>query len=96
MPKFLKKPDPLEVMEHDDAVFVASVSGKPVPEVTWWRGDKALEQGDKHTYTQEGLKYTLTIKDTLKEEAGMIAVKAKNDSGTMSASARLKVTRKLL
>ena len=93
MPKFMKKPDPLEVMEHDDSVFVAQVYGKPTPKVEWCRADKVLEEGDKHEYTIEGMTYTLKIKDTLKEEAGMITVKAKNDSGTMSASARLKVTR---
>ena len=35
MPKFLKKPDPLEKMEYTSGTFITEVSGKPKPEVTW-------------------------------------------------------------
>ena len=36
MPKFLRKPEHVETMEHDDIKFEAMIVGKPTPTVEWW------------------------------------------------------------
>lgn len=62
-----------------------------------FQGNAKLAPSDRIVYTsKEDDVYTLTIRDTKKEEAGMFTVKAINDIGDVSASARLKVTRKYL
>lgn len=35
MPKFVKKPENIEVIEHEDATFEATISGKPDPVIEW-------------------------------------------------------------
>jgi hypothetical protein len=95
MPKFLKKPDNVEVYEYETVRMETLVSGKPQPAVEWLRGkERIVPDGERIVYEEEGEKYTLVVKEVKKEEAGMITVAATNDQGTMSASARLKVTRK--
>ena len=94
MPKFLKKPDNVEVYEYEEARMETVVTGKPQPKVEWLQGKQKLEPSDRILYEEDGENYALVIKDVKKEEAGMVTVTATNDQGTMSASARLKVTRK--
>ena len=36
MPKILKKPENVEVIEHEDATFETTVFGKPDPSVEWY------------------------------------------------------------
>ena len=97
MPKFLKKPENVECLEFEDASFETKVTGKPKPEVSWYRGDVRLEPSERVVYEEQEVDnvYTLRMKAVKKEEGAMYTVKATNDQGTMSASARLKVTRKL-
>ena len=60
-----------------------------------FQGNTKLVPSARIIYSQkESDIYTLTIKDTKKEEAGMFTVKATNEVGDVSASARLKVIRK--
>ena len=95
MPKYLKKPEPVECMEHDDITFTTTVSGKPEPVIEWYRGDAKLEPSEKFVYEKDGNVHTLHIKGVKKDEEGMVTVKAINELGDMSASARLRVTGRL-
>lgn len=36
MPKFVKKPEPVEVMEYSEAKFETTVTGLPEPNVEWF------------------------------------------------------------
>lgn len=95
MPKFIRKPENQECLEFEDIGFETTVTGKPVPDVSWFRGDIKLEPSDRIIYeSRENNVYALLLKNVKKDEAAMYTVKATNDQGTMSASARLKVTRK--
>lgn len=63
MPKFLKKPENQECLEYEDVTFTTKVSGKPKPEVAWFRGDLKLEPSDRIIYEEkEDNVYTITIK----------------------------------
>ena len=95
MPKFIRKPEHAECMEYEDVRFEAMVTGKPTPEVIWCCGDNQVLPGDRVTYeVLEGNRYALVMRGVTKEHSAMYTVKASNDMGTMSASARLKVTHK--
>ena len=96
IPKFIKKPENVECLEFEDASFETTITGKPKPEVSWYRGDTHLLPSDRIIYEtrEEENVYVLRMKSVKKEESSMYTVKASNDQGTMSASARLKVTRK--
>ena len=97
MPKFLKKPDNVECLEYEDIRFDTLVTGKPKPEVTWYCGDNQVMPSDKVIYEDLGdNRYGLVLKSVLKDQSSMYTVKATNEAGAMSASARLKVTRECL
>ena len=62
-----------------------------------FRSDVKLEPSDRITYGKPvDTVYTLTIDKVKNDEAGMYTVKATNEQGQMSASARLRVTRMYL
>ena len=92
MAKFLKKPDPVECMEHDEIRFMATVSGSPEPTVEWYRGEAKLVPSDHIICEKDGSTHILIIKNVKKSEEGMVTVKAVNELGDMAASARLRVT----
>ena len=94
MPKFITKPKNIDTMEHEDIRFETEISGAPSPTVEWYTGDTKLEPSDHIIYEEDKPKYALVVKDVKADEAGMFTVKATNPQGQMSASARLKVTRK--
>ena len=94
MPKFIVKPSNVEVLEYEESRFDTEISGKPQPSVEWSLANKVLKPSDRIIYGQEDAHYWLIIKKTKADEAGMVNVKATNEMGNMSASARLKVTRK--
>ena len=92
MPKFMKKPENVECTEFDNVSFETTVTGKPEPVVEWWRGDVKLDSSERIELTQVGEVHTVVIKGVLKAEEGIINVKATNEVGQMSSSARLKIT----
>jgi len=57
-----------------------------------FRGDVMLEASDRIALNKEGDKHIVAIKKIQKAEEGVVNVKATNEVGQMSASARLKVT----
>jgi hypothetical protein len=56
-----------------------------------YRGDLLLEPSDRIGVTKEGERHVLTVSKVLKTEEGVVNVRATNEVGQMSASARLKV-----
>lgn len=93
LPKIIKKPAAVEIYEYEKAVFETMVSGKPTPTVEWSAGDVRLEPGELVVYEDLGQgAHRLTLREVRKVQAGMVTVRAVNELGDMSASARLKVT----
>ena len=56
--------------------------------------DVPLVASDRIELVKENEKHTIVIKKVVKAEEGSISVKATNEVGEMSASARLKITGK--
>jgi hypothetical protein len=53
--------------------------------------DKPLVASDRVVTVKEGQKHTLVIKDTKRDETGNVTVKATNDTGSITGSAKLTV-----
>lgn len=92
VPKILKKPEAVECYEYENAVFETTATGKPKPTVEWTSGDVKLEPSEKMVVeTLPENMFRLTLKDVRKTQAGMVTVRAVNEVGDMSASARLRI-----
>uniref|UniRef100_A0A3Q0SQI1 Uncharacterized protein n=1 Tax=Amphilophus citrinellus TaxID=61819 RepID=A0A3Q0SQI1_AMPCI len=84
--EFITRPQNQEAVEGEKAEFSCSVS-KDTYEVKWFRGDKAIETGDKYSIISEGKRRSLVVKNCeLKDEGGYTA-----HIGTVKASADLLV-----
>lgn len=57
-------------------------------------GETKLESSDRIVITKEAEVYSVTVKKVKKIEEGIINIRATNEAGPMSASARLRVTGK--
>ncbi len=57
--------------------------------------DVAQKPSDKVILQKDGTKYTLELKDVDLKQAGIVTVKATNEAGTLSASAKLTVNQLL-
>merc|ERR1712142_637250 len=91
MPRFRKKPQALEVTEHDETIIDCCISGRPTPDVEWSLANAVLEESENIIFERDGEIFKLRLKNTLRTQAGIYTIKATNSQGTMSASARLKV-----
>lgn len=60
----------------------AEVFGKPMPKVTWKRGDDSLKSGEGHVITQQRHHFQLEMTGVTKEHSGTYTVLAENASGS--------------
>lgn len=80
--------------EGNQAWFRGRILGYPLPTVQWYKGNTPIKQSKYFRAAQEGEKITLHISEAFPEDEGTYKCVAKNDSGTVETSAKLKVTRK--
>uniref|UniRef100_A0A1I7S955 Muscle M-line assembly protein unc-89 n=1 Tax=Bursaphelenchus xylophilus TaxID=6326 RepID=A0A1I7S955_BURXY len=91
-PKIAEWPQGAKVTEKETVQFSSTIQGEPKPEVQWTVNNKPVATSDgKFVLSEDGNKYTLTIKDTALENAGEIQVQAKNPLGSDKAAAYLEV-----
>ena len=92
-PEFEEKMKPLDVIEGEPATFTVKVTGNPPPVVDWFRGKEQLadEGRIEMVDNEETNTYSLTIKDTVPEDAGMYKCVAINEVGEVSSKAALAV-----
>lgn len=92
-PQFEEKMKPVNVMEGEPATFSVKVTGNPPPIIDWFRGKEQLEEEGRigmEDNEETGI-YSLTIKDTVVEDAGMYKCVAINEEGEVSSRAALAV-----
>ncbi|XP_010793050.1 titin-like, partial [Notothenia coriiceps] len=88
--EFIARPQNQEVVEGEKAEFSCSVS-KDSYEVTWFRGEKEVQEGEKFSIVSEGKRRALIVKSCeVKDEGGYVA-----HIGGVKASAELTVIEKL-
>ena len=96
---FTKKPSNKDIKEGDSATFEATVKGKPLPEVTWFKSEEKIEPSERIVITCEEVKgqlvVSLTLSDCPMDDAGEIRLTAVNPAGEDSCVAKLKIKSKL-
>ena len=90
----------LSVAEGDAACFTVAVSGRPLPRVSWRHQGEAVV-ADSSPYFEvlrsaDGQRHSLRIGEVFAEDAGTVEVMAENESGSVTASAQLTVTRQYM
>ncbi|KAJ8349563.1 hypothetical protein SKAU_G00246930 [Synaphobranchus kaupii] len=94
-PRFLIKPLSTRVGRGEDAVFSCKLWGKPLPEVTWEKDGKRLNDIFESTHFsvsyQDGGWFQLKIFKTRAPDGGVYTCKAKNEFGEGLAGAVLLV-----
>ncbi|XP_050698180.1 obscurin-like isoform X5 [Eriocheir sinensis] len=91
-PKVTKKPQELQVMEHQPGVFQAKIIGFPKPEVKWLKDGRQVYHSDVIDLgvTAEGI-YYLEFRGVTQEDMGRYTVHASNDLGSCEADTQLTV-----
>lgn len=69
----------------------AEVFGKPMPRVTWKRGDESLKSGEGQVITHQRHQYQLEMTDVTKEHTGTYTIQADNASGSKTAEVQVVV-----
>ena len=97
---FTKKPSNKDIKEGASATFEATVKGKPLPEVTWFKADDKIESSERIAIVSNEvkgqLKVSLTLNDCPMDDAGEIRVTAVNPAGEVSCVAKLKIKSKYI
>ena len=96
-PSFREEMKDVEAVEGDEVVFEVCVSAQPEPEVEWYLRKMNIKSRGKYTVTEEPerLRYSLTIRDSQREDCGQYRCVVKNSAGEVSCVAELKVKEKL-
>ena len=87
----LSKPDNVEIMEKEDAVFETEAFGKPDPDVEWFSGSVPLHPSNYVILEQDGDTHRLILKTCEVEQTGAIRVTATNKAGELTQEAMLTV-----
>lgn len=97
-PKLTIKPKNKDVKEPTKASFGATATGKPLPDLTWYKGEEPLEPQDRVTITttddKSGRSTSLVFEPTTVDDTCELTVVAKNPAGEDSAKAKLTVQSK--
>ena len=86
-PVITTKPESAEILEDELAEFCCLVEGKPVPEITWYKGDQPIvvETGIDVTISENPDSFeaesTLSISQTILQDEGQYRVEAVNPIG---------------
>ncbi|KFM71227.1 Muscle M-line assembly protein unc-89, partial [Stegodyphus mimosarum] len=79
------------IVVGDAARLEAKITGKPQPEVTWFKGSDTLEESECVLIKTDGDTYTLTLKDLKISDTSKYTCKAVNKYGEAKESAQLTV-----
>ena len=80
-PKFLKKPDDLEIFTGESVIFVAEIESEAPLTVDWSRENEILSCDDRIKMSVEGNVYNMTFSDANIDDEGFYKCIAKNEAG---------------
>jgi hypothetical protein len=95
-PQFADRLQTKEVKEGEAVRFTIRVSGKPKPEVSWYREGSQIVSSADFEIQQDGELHTLYIPEVFYEDSGKYTVKAVNPGGQAQCTAELIVEGKLI
>ncbi|XP_032045660.1 myosin light chain kinase, smooth muscle isoform X2 [Aythya fuligula] len=90
-PKFATKPNRVVVREGQTGKFSCKITGRPQPQVTWYKGDIQLQQSERfNMFEKTGIQF-LEIQNARLADAGIYTCTVANSAGKASVSAELTV-----
>lgn len=81
----------LKVKAGTTILLEAEVFGKPMPRVTWRRGDDSLKSGEGQVITHHRHHFQLELSAVTKEHTGTYTIVAENASGSKTAEIQVDV-----
>lgn len=81
----------LKVKAGVTVLLEADVFGKPMPRVTWKRGDDSLKSAEGQVVSQQRHHFQLEMTEVTKEHTGTYTILAENASGSKTAEIQLSV-----
>ncbi|KAI1702784.1 immunoglobulin domain-containing protein [Ditylenchus destructor] len=97
-PVFTEGLKPVEVKEAENVKMSVAVTGKPEPEVEWFKDGRPIQiDGDRISVQKEAQagRHSLTLKDASQSDAGIYSCKAVNKAGRDETIARFGVVEEL-
>ena len=85
----MSHPVDVEVYENQAAVFEVEVSGKPAPELKWFRGLSMLKSTNRLSIESVGNVRRLILNDCQLSDAGTFTVRASSRAGEQALEANL-------
>ena len=82
---------PIEVLDGEELTLNVTVSGKPKPEVTWFKDGKRLRDSYRVNIKSKDDKFSLNILKVKPDDAGTYKCEVKNKAGTVSRTYNVKV-----
>uniref|UniRef100_A0A8C0FDJ8 Myosin light chain kinase, smooth muscle n=1 Tax=Bubo bubo TaxID=30461 RepID=A0A8C0FDJ8_BUBBB len=90
-PKFATKPNRVVVREGQTGKFSCKITGRPQPQVTWFKGDIQLQPNERfNMFEKTGIQF-LEIQNAQLADSGIYTCTVVNNAGKASVSAELTV-----
>lgn len=86
--------DSITVFEGNDLDLTFYLRGRPMPNVTFYKDELPVIVSDRLEVSSRGNRFSLTITNVVKRDAGTYKVVAKNKAGTATKTVEVIVTRK--
>ncbi|XP_061226041.1 myosin light chain kinase, smooth muscle isoform X3 [Neopsephotus bourkii] len=90
-PKFATKPNRVVVREGQTGKFSCKITGRPQPQVTWFKGDLQLQQNERFNMFEKTGIQILEIQNAQLTDSGIYTCTVVNSAGKASVSAELTV-----
>eukprot|EP00057_Strongylocentrotus_purpuratus_P013444 XP_011667918.1 PREDICTED: myosin light chain kinase, smooth muscle isoform X2 [Strongylocentrotus purpuratus] len=92
-PQFLARPSSVTADQAKSARFSCSVSGFPLPVVTWAKDEKILRDEGRFEIYDEGQEFIMEVFELEPEDEGLYTVTAENPAGKAATGAQLTINR---
>uniref|UniRef100_H2YNK3 Ig-like domain-containing protein n=1 Tax=Ciona savignyi TaxID=51511 RepID=H2YNK3_CIOSA len=93
-PKFVQELRNCIVIAGDTAKFTVRATGRPAPEVTWYKEGITVTPSFKYKILNDEDQYTLAVVEVEATDAGEYTCEATNENGTFRTTATLQVDNK--
>ncbi|EDO49553.1 predicted protein, partial [Nematostella vectensis] len=95
-PTFMSKLEPIEITEGDDFQLSCNVTGRPQPEVQWFRDEVLIKPSRRFKASYDGNVSALTVKEAELDDDGVYKCVVTNNFGSVSSKADVTVLKKHL
>ncbi|GMT09123.1 hypothetical protein PFISCL1PPCAC_420 [Pristionchus fissidentatus] len=97
LPTFVVAPKKKIVVEEGEKLVVASdINGQPRPEIVWYKDARPLSSSsdDRVSISEDGVTYSLAIRDMTTADAGKYSITAENERGKVQEDFDVEVVKK--